>query len=196
MVLEAKRSNIEGEGAVTIRDLVRASLRMRPDRIIVGECRGREALDMLQAMNTGHDGSLTTAHANSPADLISRLEVMVLEAGEKLPIPAIHRQIAGALHLVVQIKRQSDRQRRVTQISEVVGFDPEEEQVLLEDIFHLTGPTGDLRNPPVLAFTGYLPTFIEELLQQGDTRLEDLFRTTLPTSARGTTEDVTKDVMA
>ena len=177
VVLEAKKANIEGEGAVTIRDLVRTALRMRPDRIIVGECRGREALDMLQAMNTGHDGSLTTAHANSPADLISRLEVMVLEAGEKLPIPAIHRQIAGALHLVVQIQRQSDRHRRVTHISEVVGYDADEELIVLEDIFRLTDVSGDSETPPALAFTGYLPTFIEQLLRQEDTRLEDLFRT-------------------
>ena len=182
VVLEAKKANIEGEGAVTIRDLVRTALRMRPDRIIVGECRGREALDMLQAMNTGHDGSLTTAHANSPADLISRLEVMVLEAGEKLPIPAIHRQIAGALHLVVQIQRQSGRYRRVTHISEVVGYDAEEELIVLEDVFRLTDATAASETPPVLAFTGYLPSFIEQLLRQQDTRLEDLFRATLPES--------------
>ena len=174
VVLEAKRANVEGEGAVTIRDLVRAALRMRPDRIIVGECRGREALDMLQAMNTGHDGSLTTAHANSPRDLMSRLEVMVLEAGEALPIPAIHRQIAGALDLVVQIQKQSDRQRRVTYVSEVVGYDPEAGVVQIEDIFRRVEPAENQGVPGDLAFTGYLPTFIEELLDRGATRLEDL----------------------
>lgn len=180
VVLEAKKANIEGEGEVPIRELMRAALRMRPDRIIVGECRGQEALDMLQAMNTGHEGSLTTAHANSPSDLISRLEVMVLEAGENLPLPAIHRQIASALHLVVQIQRQSDRQRRVTHISEVVAYDVDEERVIVEDIFRLEQSMQCQDEPPQLAFTGYLPTFIDELLARGETRLEDLFRAVSP----------------
>lgn len=138
---------------------------------------------MLQAMNTGHDGSLTTAHANSPADMISRLEVMVLEAGESLPIPAIHRQIAGALHLVVQIQRGADRKRRVTRITEVVGYDTDEEQIVLEDIFRLIRVED---GTPSLAFTGYLPTFIEELIRCGEARLEDLFRATGQTAGRAT----------
>ncbi len=120
--LEARSANMEGVGEVTIRDLVRNSLRMRPDRIVVGECRGGEALDMLQAMNTGHDGSMTTAHSNSPQDLIGRLEMMVMMAGFALPLPAVQRQIAGALDLIVQADRLEDNSRRITRITEVKGF--------------------------------------------------------------------------
>jgi Flp pilus assembly CpaF family ATPase len=163
VVLEAKSSNLEGEGEISIRALVRNALRMRPDRIVVGECRGGEALDMLQAMNTGHDGSLTTAHANSPAELMSRLEVMVLEAGQGLPLPAIQRQIADALDLVVQIERQRDHTRRVTSITEVVAHDPEEGRIVLEEVFTLSRRPGGA--PPALEFTGYLPSFLEEMFE-------------------------------
>jgi pilus assembly protein CpaF len=171
--LEARRANIEGEGEISIKDLVRASLRMRPDRIVVGECRGKEALDMLQAMNTGHDGSLTTGHANSPEEMISRLEVMVLEGGDSLPVPAIHRQIAGAVDLIVQIQRQRDRVRRVTHVTEVVGYDADEGRIVLEDVFRLY-ESARPDEPPELRFTGYLPSFIEKLVAH-DTSLEELF---------------------
>jgi len=170
--LEARKANLEGEGEISIKDLVRASLRMRPDRIVVGECRGGEALDMLQAMNTGHDGSMTTGHANSPKEMIQRLQVMVMEAGGSMPVSAIRQQIAAAVDVIVQIQRQRDRVRRVTHISEVVGFDMDSEEVVIEDIFNLSSRNGA---PPELRFTGYLPTFIEQLLRQGDIKLKELF---------------------
>jgi pilus assembly protein CpaF len=172
VVLEARKANLEGKGAISIRDLVRASLRMRPDRIIVGECRGGEALDMLQAMNTGHDGSMTTGHANSPREMIQRLQVMVMEAGGSMPVAAIRQQIAAAVDVIVQIQRQRDRVRRITHISEVIGYDMEEEEVILEDIFSMVTPK---QGAPELRFTGYLPTFIEQLLRNGDVALEALF---------------------
>ncbi len=170
--LEARKANLEGEGEISIKDLVRASLRMRPDRIIVGECRGGEALDMLQAMNTGHDGSMTTGHANSPTEMIQRLQVMVMEAGGSMPVTAIRQQIAAAVDLIIQIQRQRDRVRRVTHISEVVGYDFETEEVVMEDIFNMSTPD---EGPPRLRFTGYLPTFIEQLLLHGGVKLEELF---------------------
>lgn len=132
--LETRPPNIEAKGAITMRDLVRTALRMRPDRIIVGEVRGGEALDMLQAMNTGHEGSLTTAHANSAQDLLSRLETMVLMAGLELPVSAIRRQIAGALDFVVHLSRMPDGSRRVVQLSEV--RDVRRSGIVLNDIFH------------------------------------------------------------
>jgi pilus assembly protein CpaF len=131
--LETKVANVDGKGAVTIRDLVRNSLRMRPDRIVVGECRGGETLDMLQAMNTGHDGSLTTLHANSPRDAISRMETMVLMAGMDLPIKVVRQQISSAIDLIVQQTRLKDGARKVTAITEVAGM--EGEMVVLSDIF-------------------------------------------------------------
>jgi pilus assembly protein CpaF len=131
--METKVSNIDGRGAVTIRDLVRNSLRMRPDRIVVGECRGGEALDMLQAMNTGHDGSLTTLHANSPRDAISRMETMVLMAGMDLPLKVVRQQISSAVDLIIQQTRLKDGSRKVTAITEVVGM--EGDIVVLTDIF-------------------------------------------------------------
>ncbi|GAH43131.1 unnamed protein product, partial [marine sediment metagenome] len=123
LTLESRAANIEGAGAVTIRDLVRNSLRMRPDRIIVGEVRGGETLDMLQAMNTGHDGSITTAHANTPRDALSRLETMVLMAGMNLPIPAIRQQVVGAIDLIIQQSRIRDGSRKVVSITEVTGME-------------------------------------------------------------------------
>ena len=131
--LESRPPNIEGKGAITIRDLVRNSLRMRPDRIVVGECRGGESLDMLQAMNTGHDGSLSTVHANSPRDAIARLETLVLMAGMELPLRAIREQIASAVDVVVQLTRLRDGTRRVTHVTEVQGM--EGETVTLQDAF-------------------------------------------------------------
>lgn len=120
--LEARNANVEGTGAVTIRDLIRSALRMRPDRIVVGEVRGEEAIDMLQALNTGHDGSLSTGHANSPRDMLSRLETMVL-MGMELPLPAIQRQIASGIDLIVHLGRLRDRSRKVLEASEVLGYE-------------------------------------------------------------------------
>ena len=165
--LEARPPNIEGRGAVTIRDLVKNCLRMRPDRIIVGECRGGEALDMLQAMNTGHDGSLTTVHANSPRDVISRLETMVLMSGMELPSRAIREQIASAVDVIIHESRLSDGSRKVVAISEVTGL--EGQNVVMQDIFAFrqTGVddfgvvTGTFRP------TGAVPTFYEHLKSRG-----------------------------
>ncbi len=165
--LEARPPNIEGKGAVTIRDLVRNSLRMRPDRIVVGECRGGEALDMLQAMNTGHDGSLTTIHANAPRDVISRLETMVLMSGMELPVRAIREQIASAVDLIVHEARFSDGSRKVTNITEIVG--QEGDQITMQDIF-VFKQTGIDDNEKVigkLAPTGSVPTFLEEIASRG-----------------------------
>jgi pilus assembly protein CpaF len=131
--LESRPSNIEGKGAITIRDLVRNSLRMRPERIVIGEVRGGEALDMLQAMNTGHDGSLATGHSNSPRDMISRLETMVLMGGIDLPVKAIREQIAGAIDVIIQQSRLKDGSRRITYITEVQGM--EGDVIVLQDIF-------------------------------------------------------------
>lgn len=165
--LEAKPANIEGEGQVTIRDLVRNSLRMRPDRIIVGEVRGGEALDMLQAMNTGHEGSLTTVHSNTPRDTISRLETMTLMAGFEIPIRAIRHQIASAIHLIVHAMRLSDGTRKVTNISEVVGM--EGEVVTMMDLFKYN-QTGVDKNGKILGAiqpTGLKPQFTTILESYG-----------------------------
>ncbi|ASV73860.1 Type II/IV secretion system ATP hydrolase TadA/VirB11/CpaF, TadA subfamily [Thermogutta terrifontis] len=158
VTLEAKPPNVEGQGAYTIRDLVRNALRMRPDRIIVGECRGPEALDMIQAMNTGHDGSLTTLHANTAREVIERLEVLILMAAD-LPIYSIHRQIASAIDLIVHISRLPGGRRVITEITEVVGVDPETKNVIMHDIFNF-------RNGQSLEPTGYLPTFIDSLVEK------------------------------
>jgi pilus assembly protein CpaF len=131
--LESRPSNIEGKGEITIRELVKNSLRMRPDRIVVGECRGGEALDMLQAMNTGHDGSMTTVHANSPRDALSRVEVMVLMAGMDLPVRAIREQIKSAINIVVQQARFKDGKRKVTHIAEITGM--EADTILMHNVF-------------------------------------------------------------
>ncbi len=144
--LEARPPNIEGSGAITIRDLVRNSLRMRPDRIVIGECRGGEALDMLQAMNTGHDGSITTGHANSPRDMLRRLETMVLLSGVEIPVRAIREHIASAIDIVVHTCRMGDGRRTVPSIAEVTGMG--ETQILLQDIFRFSkceGPPGKER---------------------------------------------------
>lgn len=162
--LETRPANIEGRGAYTIRDLVKNALRMRPDRLIVGECRGPEALDMLQAMNTGHDGSLTTIHANTPQDTMLRLETMVLMAVE-MPVRAIRDQIAAAIDLVVQISRFADGRRRITHISEVVGIDEDTHQILTEDIFLLRDVHGQ-PGQTELRHTGYIPPFAEALVNK------------------------------
>ncbi|MBR2921401.1 MAG: Flp pilus assembly complex ATPase component TadA [Kiritimatiellae bacterium] len=174
--LEARPPNIEGKGAVTIRDLVKNCLRMRPDRIIVGECRSGEALDMLQAMNTGHDGSLTTVHANSPRDVISRLETMVMMSGMELPSKAIREQIASAVDIIIHESRLSDGSRKVVAITEVTGL--EGNQIVMQDIFAFN-QTGVGENGKVLGEfkpTGAIPTWLDQLAGRGikvDTRMFD-----------------------
>ena len=174
--LEARPANTEGKGRVTIRDLVVNTLRMRPDRIIVGECRGAEALDMLQAMNTGHDGSMTTAHANNPRDALTRLENMVMMAGFELPSKAIREQIASALDLIVQQTRLPDGSRKIVQISEVTGR--EGDVILLQDIFTFEQQGFD-QNGKVVGHhtaTGNIPYFVEELRKTGRLTLDmDVF---------------------
>ncbi|HMP76968.1 MAG TPA: ATPase, T2SS/T4P/T4SS family [Kiritimatiellia bacterium] len=165
--LEARPPNIEGRGAITIRDLVRNALRMRPDRIVVGECRGGEALDMLQAMNTGHEGSLTTVHANAPRDVISRLETMVLMSGLELPVRAIREQIGAAIHLIVHTSRYSDGSRKIARITEVVGL--EGDQITMQDIFAFQQTGVDARGRVTGDFkpTGSVPTFVEDMAARG-----------------------------
>lgn len=165
--LEARPPNIEGRGAITIRDLVRNALRMRPDRIVVGECRGGEALDMLQAMNTGHEGSLTTVHANSPRDALARLETMVLMAGMELPLSAIRDQIGSAVHVIVQLSRFSDGTRKVNRVSEIVGL--EGDKITMQDIFEFRQTGVDSSGKVLGTFqpTGSVPTFLEEMKTRG-----------------------------
>jgi pilus assembly protein CpaF len=166
--LEYRPANLEGKGEITIRDLVRNALRMRPDRIVVGEVRGGEALDMLQAMNTGHDGSLSTVHANSPRDVLSRLETMVLMAGVDIPMRAIREQIASAVHLIVHQARLRDGSRRLTHITEVVGM--EGEVITLQDLFlfdYRAGIDEHGRFRGTIQPTGLRPRFLERLGDQG-----------------------------
>ncbi len=165
--LEARSPNIEGKGAVTIRDLVRNALRMRPDRIVVGECRGGEALDMLQAMNTGHDGSLTTVHANAPRDALSRIETMVLMAGMDLPVRAIREQVASAIHLIIQQDRFSDGTRKITSVTEIVGM--ENDIITMQELFKYV-QSGISENGSVIGrftATNCIPTFFEEVKIRG-----------------------------
>jgi pilus assembly protein CpaF len=167
VTLEARPANMEGKGVVSIRDLVKNCLRMRPDRIIVGECRGGETLDMLQAMNTGHDGSLTTVHANSPRDLISRLEVMTMMAGMDLPERAIREQVASAVHMVVQQSRFSDGTRKVTHISEITGLESGVVQMQHIFIYKQNGLDEDGMVVGDFQATGRVPEFYEDLRQRG-----------------------------
>jgi pilus assembly protein CpaF len=174
--LESRPSNIEGKGQITIRDLVRNALRMRPDRIVVGECRGGEALDMLQAMNTGHDGSLTTLHANTPRDALSRLETMVLMSGMDLPIKAIREQIASAVNLIIQQTRFADGTRKVTAISEISGM--EMDVITMQDIFSFKqeGFDGDGKVLGRFVATGFVPKFYDDLQRRGIPVNMDIFR--------------------
>jgi pilus assembly protein CpaF len=175
--LEARPANIEGKGQVTIRDLVRNCLRMRPDRIVVGEVRGGESLDMLQAMNTGHDGSLTTVHSNSPRDTLSRIETMVLMAGFDLPVRAIREQIASAVDLIVHVSRLKDGTRRVTHVTEVEGM--EGDIITLQDLFLFDFGAGIEEGTGKylgrLKATGIRPTFSEHLQDMGIRLPADLF---------------------
>ncbi|MFN3492104.1 MAG: CpaF family protein, partial [Anaerolineales bacterium] len=180
MRMETKAANSDGMHAVTIRDLVKNSLRMRPDRIVVGEVRGGEALDMLQAMNTGHDGSLTTVHANSPRDAISRMETLVLMAGMDLPLKVVRQQISSAIDLIVQQSRLKDGQRKVTAITEVAGM--EGDIVVLTDIFKFnqTGVTQDGKVLGELKPTGIRPLFTPRLEAAGYKLGAEIFMTGKP----------------
>jgi len=165
--LETRPKDINGEGEITIQRLVINSLRMRPERIVVGECRGGEALDMLQAMNTGHDGSMTTLHANSPRDGLARLETLVLMAGVDLPIRAIRQQVAGAINLIVQLNRMRDGSRKVTAITEIVGM--EQDVITTQDIFMMEqkGATPDGKVIAEFKPTGLRPKILDRMFSQG-----------------------------
>ena len=175
--LEARQANIEGKGAVTIRQLFRNTLRMRPDRIVIGECRGDETFDMLQAMNTGHDGSMTTLHANSPQDVISRLDSLVLMSNVELPVRAIREQVASAVHLVVHSARFPDGSRKITHITELTGMD-EHDGIIFRDLFVFRqeglGANGEVAG--VFTPTGQAPTFLEDLKTKGIQLDEAMFR--------------------
>jgi pilus assembly protein CpaF len=166
--LETKIANVEGAGEYTIRDLVRNALRMRPDRVVVGECRGPEALDMLQAMNTGHDGSLTTIHANSAKDVLLRLEVLVQMAAD-LPVASIRQQIGAAIDVIIQLRRLGDGRRVISQITECVGVHPRSGQLELRDLYALDSAQNSLQP------TGSLPTFIAQLLSRGHLQLDTFY---------------------
>ena len=183
--LESRPANIEGVGEINIRDLVKNCLRMRPDRIVVGECRGSEALDMLQAMNTGHDGSLTTIHANSPRDCIARLETLVMFAGLDLPSRAIREQVASAVNLIVQQSRLSDGSRRIMQISEVTGM--EGQTITLQDIFvfRQTGIGEDGKVQGRFVSTGFVPRFVHDLEAKGIRLPKGIFAQAAPSIGRG-----------
>jgi pilus assembly protein CpaF len=165
--LETRPPNIEGKGAITATDLVRNALRMRPERIIIGECRGPETLDMLQAMNTGHDGSLTTIHANSPRDGIARMETMIMMAGFEMPVKAMRQQISSAVNLLVQANRLQGGPRRVTHITEVVGM--EQDTVVMQDIYRFVQEGVEESGKAFGRFecTGIRPTFMDRLESAG-----------------------------
>ena len=173
--LEARPKNIEGEGEIPIRELVRNSLRMRPDRIIVGEVRGAEALDMLQAMNTGHEGSLTTVHSNSPRDSLSRIETMVLMAGFDLPVRAIRQQVASALDLIVHLERLEDGSRRVTAITEVQRM--ESDVITMQDLFtfKVESIASDKTVIGELKPTGLRPIFLHKFEKHGIELPQNIF---------------------
>jgi len=176
VTLESRPANIEGTGAVTIRDLVRNALRMRPDRIIVGEVRSGEALDMLQAMNTGHDGSITTAHANSPRDVLSRLETMTLMAGMELPVRAVRTQISSAINLIIQQSRLQDGSRKLTHITEVQGMDGD--TIILQELFRYVQDYIDDEGKSVGHFeaTGFRPSFMDKFRIHGVELPMDIFK--------------------
>jgi len=179
--LESRPPNIEGKGAVTIRDLFRNCLRMRPDRIIVGECRGSESLDMLQAMNTGHDGSMTTIHANSTFDVLSRLDSMILMTGIELPVRVIREMIASAVDIIVHTARLSDGSRKILTISEISGM-KDELHINLNDIFVFkqTGLDTKGKVQGYFTATGYLPSFLDEIRIRGVQISDDIFKPSNP----------------
>lgn len=165
--LETRPANIEGKGAVPMRELIKNTLRMRPERVIVGECRGGEALDMLQAMNTGHDGSLTTGHANTPRDMLARLETMVLMAGMDLPVRAIREQISSAVHLIIQQSRLKDGSRKITYLTEIQGM--EGDKIVMQDIFRFEQTGVDEKGKIIgrLKATGIRPKFASKFEESG-----------------------------
>ncbi len=165
--LETRPANIEGKGAITATDLVRNALRMRPERIIIGECRGGETLDMLQAMNTGHAGSLTTCHANTPRDAIARVETMIAMAGFDLPTKAMRAQIASAVDLIIQVNRLQGGPRKITHITEILGM--EQDTIVMQDIYHYVQEGVDESGRAVGRFeaTGIRPTFMDRLESAG-----------------------------
>lgn len=173
--LETRLTNYEGEGEVTIRDLVINSLRMRPDRIIVGEVRGKEAFDMLQAMNTGHNGSLTTLHANSPADALNRLETMILMAGMEIPIKALREYIYNAIDIVVNVQRLSDGKRKITSISEIVGFNDGEIELKEIFAFKQTGIVNENEVDGEFIRNEYIPKVYNKIVSKGINTLKDIF---------------------
>lgn len=173
--LETRLTNYEGEGEVTIRDLVINSLRMRPDRIIVGEVRGKEAFDMLQAMNTGHNGSLTTLHANSPADALNRLETMILMAGMEIPIKALREYIYNAIDIVVNVQRLSDGKRKITSISEIVGFNDGEIELKEIFAFKQTGIVNENEVDGEFIRNEYIPKVYSKIVSKGINTLKDIF---------------------
>jgi len=174
--LESRPPNIEGKGEIKIRDLVRNSLRMRPDRIIVGEVRGGEALDMLQAMNTGHEGSISTVHANSPRDALSRMETMVMMSGMDLPSRAIREQVASAVHIIIQIGRMSDGSRKVVSVSEVQGM--EGAVIVMQDLFTYqqkgVGEGGKVLG--TMQATGMVPKYLERFNSAGIHLPNEIFK--------------------
>ena len=165
--LETRPPNIEGKGAITATDLVKNALRMRPERIIIGECRGAETLDMLQAMNTGHEGSLTTIHANTPRDAVARMETMITMAGFELPLKALRQQIASAVDLVVQANRLQGGPRKITHITEILGM--EQETIVMQDIYHYQKEGIDENGRAFGRFeaTGVRPNFMDRLEAAG-----------------------------
>ena len=175
--LESRAPNVEGKGAITIRDLFRNTLRMRPDRIIIGECRGAESLDMLQAMNTGHDGSMTTLHANSPHDVLARLDSMILMSGAELPVRAIREMIASAIELIIHSARLSDGTRKILAVSEVTGM-IDENHIGMQDIFVFKQTGTDEKHRVIGEFraTGYVPSFYDTMLVRGIKISKDIFK--------------------
>ena len=174
--LETRLTNYEGEGEVTVRDLVRNSLRMRPDRIIVGEVRGKEAFDMMQAMNTGHEGSLTTLHANTPVDAMNRLETMILMNDMELPVSAIRNYIENAIDIVIQIDRLSDGKRKITSISEVAGI--KDDNIVMREIFTFkqTGVSSDGSVMGEFGIYKKKPAVLDKIIRKGYKDIEDIFK--------------------
>jgi pilus assembly protein CpaF len=184
--LEARPPNVEGKGAVEIRDLVRNSLRMRPDRIVVGECRGGEALDMLQAMNTGHEGSMSTIHANSPYDALARLETMVLMAGTDLPSRAIQKQIASAIDLIVQTERLRGGARRIVSIAEITGLENDEPRYQELFQFRQTGVDPEGRATGYHTASGRKSVHLQHFAERGEVVSESMFEPSAVATARAT----------
>jgi pilus assembly protein CpaF len=174
--LETRPANIEGKGSITTRDLVRNALRMRPDRVIIGECRGAEALDMLQAMNTGHEGSMTTLHANSPRDALARLETMIMMGGFELPLKAMRQQVASAVDLLIQANRLTGGPRKVTSITEILSM--EQDTIIMQEIFRFKqlGVDSNGRTFGQFETTGVRPSFVQRMEAKGIKLPQNMFQ--------------------